>query len=72
MNIFLVLMAFGVFALIDLRRLIKEKRKKELIVYSSMFAAVLTLWILHAAGVKIPSPMIIAGKFLKDVLHLSY
>ena len=72
MDILLVILAFCVIALVDLRTLIKRRRKKELLVYCSMFAAVLALWILFAAGVKIPSPMVMAGKFFKDVLHLSY
>jgi len=72
MNILLVLMVFCVVALIDLRPLIRERQKKELVVYCSMFAAVLALWILHVLGVNIPSPMLIAGNFLKDVLRLSY
>jgi len=72
MNILLVLVVFLFVAIIDFRPLVREKQKKEIFIYCSMFVAVLALWILHASGVEIPSPLILAGKLLKEVLYISY
>lgn len=71
MIIFLII-AFALIAFMDLPKLIKEKRKKDIIVFSSFFIFAFTIAFLQTIGVDIPSPIKGIQYIIKDVLHLSY
>ncbi len=70
--IFLTLAAFLIIAYADVPELIGKKQWKDLAVYSLFFLAALTMAILLALGVEIPSPMAGAQYIIKEILHLNY
>ncbi len=71
MIIFLIIV-FAIIALINVPPLIREKQWRELTVYSGFFALAVTLSMLLALGVDIPSPIKGVQYIIKDVLHLNY
>jgi len=72
MNLLLVFMAFAGIAALDLPGMVKNKRWRDLAVYSAIFLLVLGLGTLMALGVEIPSPIKAIQAFYRDVLHLSF
>ncbi len=52
----LVVIAFLLIGIIEIVPMVKENQKKELVLYSVLFAAAFVLSILLSLGVKIPSP----------------
>jgi len=65
--------AFVAIALIDMPRLVKNKRyRRELVVYCILLASSFTLALLYFRGVKIPSPIKGVQYLIMDVLHLGY
>jgi len=68
----LVLMAFAFVALINVPVLVREKRWKDLYIYSGIFAIALTLSILMTVEVQIPSPIKGIEYLLEKVLHITY
>jgi len=68
----LVFVAFTVIALIDLPSLLRAKNKRITIFYSLIFLVALTLYILNATGLKLPSPLGGVENLFKNVFHLSY
>jgi hypothetical protein len=67
-----VLIAFLIIGLIDLPRLIRQKRRWELAAYIVLFAAAFTTAALQSSGVKLPSPMLAIQEFMKYSLHIYY
>ncbi|SBW09164.1 conserved hypothetical protein [uncultured Eubacteriales bacterium] len=72
MNLVLVLLAFAGIGVADLPEMVKTKRWRDLTIYCVLFLLVLTLGVLIAMGVKIPSPIKAIQAFYRDVLHLSF
>ncbi len=72
MNLLLVLAGMAIIAAINLPGLIKNRQWHDLTVYTVIFLLVLTLAVLMAVGVRLPSPIKAAQKFYQDVLHLSF
>ena len=72
MNILLVVLAFAGIGTMDVPRMVKNRRWRDLIAYSVFFALVLALGILVASGVKVPSPIKAIQAFYRDVLGLSF
>lgn len=70
--IFLTLAAFLVIAYANVPEMLRKKRWKDLAVYSLFFLAALTMGILLALGVEIPSPIAGTQYIIKDLLHLNY
>lgn len=63
--------AFIIFAAMDLRPLIKQKKKREVAIYAVLFLTVYTLCALEVSGVELPNPLGGIEKFMKKI-HLSY
>ncbi len=55
--ILLLIISFLGIAFLDMPKLIKNKDKKEIIVFSIFFIFAFVMSLLHILGVKIPSPM---------------
>lgn len=72
MNLLLVIFCFAAIAITNVPVLVKNKRWRDLGVYSAFYLAVLTLAVLVALNVKVPSPIKAAEHFYRDVLHLSF
>lgn len=72
MNLVLVFLAFAGIGVADLPEMVKNKRWRDLAIYCVIFLLVLTLGVLIAVGVKIPSPIKAIQAFYRDVLHLSF
>jgi len=70
--IILLLIAFALIAIMDLPKLIKEKQRKEIVVYLSLFAFAFTISFLLVIGIQIPSPVTGIKYIVKDILHLNY
>ena len=70
--LFLVFIVFAFAALINVPGLIRDKRWKDLYVYSGIFVIALTLSTLMAVGVEIPSPIKSIEYLLEKVVHLTY
>lgn len=68
----LVILIFLIMALSDFPKLIKEKKWYEVSVLSGFYMFVMTLAVLHTAGIILPSPAKAVQKFIIDVLHLGY
>lgn len=54
--IFLIILAYIIIGFIEITPLIKNKKNKELILYSSIFIASFVISIFINVGVEIPSP----------------
>ena len=67
-----LLAAFIVVALINVPGLVREKRWKDLWVYSGVYVLTLTISVLMVLGVQIPSPIMGIEYLFENVLHLSY
>lgn len=72
MNLLLVIMGFAGIAALDLPDMVKNKRWRDLTVYSVIFLLVLVLGVLLASGVKVPSPIKAIQAFYRDILSLSF
>lgn len=72
MKVFWVLCAFAAIALCDLPSLIKNKRKKEILVFSIFLLFCCTICVLYALDVKLPSPMKGFLYFFSEVLHIDF
>lgn len=72
MKILLVVLAFAGIGAMDVPHMVKNKRWHDLIAYSIFFALVLTLGILVASGVKVPSPIKGIQALYRDILGLSF
>ncbi len=72
MNVLLVILLFTGIAAVELPKMIKNKRWRDLTVYSVVFLMVFTLGILIASDVKVPSPIKAIQAFYKDILGLSF
>ena len=72
MNLLLVFLAFAGIGAIDLPDMVRNKRWRDLVVYSIIFLLVLALGVLVASGVKVPSPIKAIQAFYQDVLGLSF
>lgn len=59
-------------AIVEFPALFKKKDLRMIISVITIYVAGLVMSVLFIMGVKIPSPMIMAGNFIKNVLHLSY
>ena len=69
---FFLILGFIIMLLIDLPRLIKKKQLRLFIVYGVLYAATFTLCLMLNLGIQIPSPLVVANDFFKQVLHISY
>ncbi len=69
--VLLIIAAFALLVFIQVPRLRKEKRKKELVFFCILTATGFLLFILLNAGVKIPGPIKIVMGFL-DKIGLHY
>lgn len=72
MNLLLVVVAFAGIGALDLPQMIKNKRWRDLGVYSVIFLLVFVLGMFVASGAKVPSPIKAAQAFYQDVLGLSF
>ncbi|MBE6828577.1 MAG: hypothetical protein E7519_00045 [Ruminococcaceae bacterium] len=72
MNLLLVIIVFIGIALLDLPDMIKNKRWRDLAIYSVIFLLVFVLGTLMAFDVKVPSPIKAIQAFYQNVLHLSF
>lgn len=71
MVIFVILL-FIILAISDFPKLIKEKQWYEVTVLAGLYVFVMTLSVLYAAGVQLPSPIKGIQNFIINVLHLGY
>lgn len=71
-NLLLVFLAFAAIAAIDLPAMIKSKQWRTLVMYGVIYLLVLTLGVLIASGIKIPSPIKAIQSFYQNVLGLSF
>ncbi len=67
-----VIVIFLFMALSDFPKLIKEKKWYDVSVLSGFYVFVMTLAVLHTAGIILPSPAKGIQKFIVNVLHLGY
>jgi len=72
MIIALTILIFVIIAAIDVPPLIKNKQKRELIVFCVLFVFAFTIAILQSMDIKVPSPIKGVIYLVKDVLHISY
>ncbi len=68
---FFILSGFLVIALIDLVPVLKRRHRRELVAFLALFVPALTISVLQAMKVNIPSAMNLFGKVLKSI-GLSY
>ena len=66
-----VILLLGLIAFFDLRRLYKDCSKGQAVVVTLLFAAVLAVCALTAAGVQLKSPIVVMGDMMKNI-GLSY
>lgn len=66
--ILLIILAYLIIGIIEIIPLIKNKQKKELILYSVTFISAFTLSVLLSLGVKIPSPAKPIEKVVKFII----
>ncbi len=64
----LVILAYGIIGVIELIPLIKEKKMKEIILYSVFFSAAFVISLLLSLGVEIPSPAGPIEKVVKGII----
>lgn len=67
-----LIVVFAVMLLIDLHKLLKSGQPRVYIVYGCVYAAALTLSVVLAMGIDVPSPLMMASDFFKKVLHINY
>lgn len=72
MTIVFVLLAFAGMLWLDFPGLLKRKNKKNIFFYLLLVALSLTFVLLHVAGVKLQSPILMLDDFLEKVLHVGY
>ncbi|HWS29225.1 MAG TPA: hypothetical protein VN512_03815 [Clostridia bacterium] len=72
MNLLLVILLFAGIAVAELPKMVKNKRWRDLTIYSVVFVLVFALGILIASGVKVPSPIKAVQAFYRDVLGLTF
>lgn len=72
MNLLLVVVAFAAIAALDLPKMVKGKRWRDLSIYAGIFVLVFALGVLVALGVEIPSPIKAAQAFYRDLLGISF
>jgi hypothetical protein len=70
--IVLVVFIFALLALSDFPKLIKDKKWYEVGVLAGFYVFVMTLAVLQAAGVSLPSPVKGIQHLIVEVLHLGY
>lgn len=70
--IILVIIVFILMALSDFPKLVRSKKWYEVSVLSGFYVFVMTLAVLHTAGVILPSPIKGIQNFIINVLHLGY
>ncbi len=70
--IVLVVFIFALLALSDFPKLIKDKKWYEVTVLAGFYVFVLTLAVLQAGGVPLPSPVKGIQHLIVEVLHLGY
>ena len=68
----LVIAVFIILALADFPKLIKSRKWKAVVVLALFYSTVLTLAILMALGMTLPSPFEGIQKFITNVLKLGY
>ena len=66
--IILIILAYLIIGIVEIIPLIKNRQKKELILYSIIFISAFTLSILLSLGVKIPSPAKPIEKVVKLII----
>ncbi|HBC25847.1 MAG TPA: hypothetical protein DC013_00385 [Ruminococcaceae bacterium] len=64
--IFLIFIFLAILG-IDLPPLIRSRNRREIVVYSLVYLFALALCFLYAAGVEIPSPVMVLGDMMKSV-----
>ena len=72
MKVLLIIIAFTAIAAIDVPDMTKNKKWRELIIYSVIFLLIFALGVAVALDVKIPSPIKAIQAFYRDVLGLSF
>lgn len=72
MKLLICFAGFAVIAASDLPKLIKQKQRRELIIYALIFLLVLAFAVLVVLDVKMPSVIKMVQSFYRDVLHLSF
>lgn len=70
--IVMVVIIFILMALSDFPKLIHDKKWYETTVLAGIYAIVMSLAVLFAAGVTLPSPIKGIQNFIINVLHLGY
>lgn len=70
--LFLLIIIFIIIIIIEVPKLIKQKYRLELIVYSIFLASAFVLTAFQVSGFKIPSPIKLMTFIVKDVLHMNY
>jgi len=65
--VILVIVGFLALALVEIPSLARQKKRRDLIIVASMLGVSLTLSLLLAAGVKLPSPMHLLHSFLESI-----
>jgi hypothetical protein len=66
------IICFAAIAAIDVPKIVRGKRWRELIMYALVFLPVFALGIVLSTGTVIPSPIKTIQSFYRDVLHLSF
>ena len=72
MKLLLCLAGLAAIAAVDFPIIIKQKRRRELIIYMIIFFLVLALAVFVLLNPDIPSPVKIIQSFYRDFLHLSF
>ncbi|WRS27794.1 hypothetical protein U6B65_01300 [Oscillospiraceae bacterium MB08-C2-2] len=72
MNILLVLLAFAGIGAMDIPHMVAGKRWRDLVVYSILFLLVLTLGMIVAMDIRLPSTIKVIQAFYRDVLGWSF
>lgn len=70
--IFWVIVVFAAIAVAELPYLIKNKRKKELALFSVIFLIGFVTSILISLKINVTSPVMLLDDFLEKVLHIGY
>lgn len=67
MSIFAWIVLYGIIGFFEISSLVKNKKKKELIMYIVAITSALTLSIILALGVKIPSYDLYIGQIITSI-----
>ena len=70
--IIIVILVFGVIAVMDVPELIKSRYRPDQLVYCSLYLFALILSVMLVMGKSFPSPTLWFEHIIVDVLHLSY